>query len=65
MRTKNKNIGVQKIRLTGSHANCERVIWKNEVDGTFWIKWYGNYIQVKNTYNDEYSSSGWFTVELY
>lgn len=56
-------IGDRNVYLTGSRRTVQRVIRKAE-NGTYWMKWGGNEVEVKNT-NGEGVTSGWRTVEAY
>ena len=59
-----KNLGTMRVYFWGSRSYYNRVVWKNEKDNTYWVKWYGNMIQAENVYGYEISD-GWKTVESY
>lgn len=59
-----EKIGVRKIWFSGSRQTFERLVWKKE-DGTFWIRWYFESVQVKQAEGTEYATCGWRTVEPY
>lgn len=48
---------MDRIYLTGSRKTIQRVVYKK--DGLFYIKWYGEYIEVKK------GTAGYYTVEPY
>ncbi len=52
-----------KVWLKGSRRMVERTVY---TDGqNYFIKWYGNYIAVKNASGFNNVTSGWVTVEEY
>jgi hypothetical protein len=59
-----KKVGVRKVYFWGSIGTFERLVWKHE-DGTYWIRWYYEDIQVEQADGCEGNSNGWRTVEAY
>lgn len=52
----------RKVWFTGSRKNIERTIYYSEVFKLYYVKWYGQNIEVAET---EKGSSHWYTVEPY
>lgn len=59
-----KTLGTKKIYFTGSEQIFQRLVKKKE-DGTYWARWYGQDIQVKQIDGCDNSVSGWITIEKY
>ena len=59
-----KNMGTRLVYLTGSEKTVERVLWMDE-NGAYWVKWYGEKIQVYHPQGFTNVTSGWRTVEDY
>lgn len=60
-----KNLGMKRIYFTGSQKVHDRVVKKNEDNGTYWARWYGQDIQVRQIDGYDRVVSGWRTVEKY
>lgn len=59
-----KSIGSRKVFLTGSSKTITRAVYEKE-DGTFWVTWGKQKIEVRQVYNDKNATAGWRTVEAY
>ena len=55
---------VERIFFIGSRKYFNRLIYKRD-DNTYWVQWYGKFIQVDNKYGCYNIGEGWVTVEDY
>lgn len=60
-----KKVGVRKVWFRGRRGYFERLVWKNEEDGTYWISWYHESVQVRQRDGFEVVSDGWYTIKEY
>lgn len=60
-----KKIGIRKVFFTGTKGHFERLVWKDESTGKYYIRWYFETIEVMQADGFEAVSDGWKTVEAY
>lgn len=57
-------IGVRKVWFWYSRQTFERLVFRRD-DGTYWIRWYYEDVQVEQLDGCETNTNGWRTVEAY
>lgn len=58
-------IGVRKVYFYGSNGFFERLVWRDNTSGKYYIRWYYETVEVIQVDGCEGSSIGWRTIEAY